>query len=201
MLDFQAVRDELQTLPELAAPLSRDDLGRASRAMTDAFLQRIEGCADGDVTFQPVDPEAHDAFAADPSEEALPWTLAHVIVHVTASAEEAAFLAAEMARGVAPHGRSRYEVPWQQITTLAGCRQRLQESRRMALASLGIWPDEPHLEVTAEGPRGGPPRNAVARFLAGLMHSDAHLDQVAEIVRQAHDRDAATPWRERRARR
>ena len=29
-----------------------------------------------------------------------------------------AFLAAEMARGVLLHGRSRYEIPWQEMTTL-----------------------------------------------------------------------------------
>jgi hypothetical protein len=45
-------------------------------------------------------------------ELALPWTLGHVIVHITASAEESAFLAAELARGVHRRtGRSRFEVP------------------------------------------------------------------------------------------
>lgn len=188
MLDFRPVRDGARSLPDLASALSKADLRRASRAMTDAFQQRIAACQDADVVFMPSDPQANDEFAADPAEAHLPWTLAHVLVHVAASAEEAAFIAAEMARGVPPHGRSRYEVPWEQVTTIDACRHRLDESLRIVLATLEVWPDPPHLEVTWAPAQGGPPRNAVARFLGGLMHADSHLDQVAEIVRQTHAR-------------
>ena len=54
----------------------------------------------------------------------------------------------------------------------------------MILATLGTWPDEPHLEV-AYTTSGGSARNAPARFLGGLMHADSHLGQVSEILRQA----------------
>jgi hypothetical protein len=184
MIDFSPVRQKLVTVPDLARSLDKADLAAATIAMTDALLERIEGCVDADVTFEPDDPEANDTFAADDSVVALPWTLGHVIVHATASAEEAAFLAAELARGVEIHGRSRYETPWPTVTTIAECRDRLRESRRMVLATLDVWPDEPHLEVTVDSPNG-PPRNAIARFLGGLSHSDSHLAQVAGIVEQA----------------
>ena len=52
---------------------------------------------------------------------------------------------ADLARGVAFHGRSRSEVPWETVTTIAQCRARLEESRRMRLASLDMWPDQPYL--------------------------------------------------------
>ena len=147
------------------------------------MLGRIDSISDADVTFVPVDPGANDEFAADAAEVTLAWTLGHVIVHLTASAEEAAFIAAELARGVVREGRSRYETPWPTVTTAAGARARLNESRRMMLATLAVWPDEPHLDVTIWGPSG--PRNAIARFLGGLSHAESHLDQISEIVRQA----------------
>ena len=99
------------------------------------------------------------------------WTLAHVIVHLTASAEEKAFLAAEMARGVRLHGRSRYEVPWQTVMTIAQCRQRLAECRRMCLASLDMWPDDPCL-LNKKMPWPGYPRvDARGYFILGLSHA------------------------------
>jgi hypothetical protein len=115
----------------------------------------------------------------------LAWTLGHVIVHTTASAEEAAFVAAEVARGVTWRGgRARYEVPWSHVTTIQQCRERLEESRRMRLASLELWPRPPHLENTYE-PRAGYLHNCVSRFVAGLVHDDSHLEQIGKIVAQA----------------
>ncbi len=183
MLDFQPVRDKQRTLAELAADLTPADLAQLTNEMIDVMLGLIAACEDEDVTFQPVDPKAFDPYA--PQEEGrLAWTLGHVLVHTTASAEEAAFLAAELARGVENHGRSRYETPWPTVTTLAQCRQRLEESRRMRLASLGLWPDEPHLETVYVSSRGAI-FNPIARFLSGLLHDDNHLEQIADIVRQA----------------
>jgi hypothetical protein len=117
----------------------------------------------------------------------MPWTLGHVIVHVTASAEESAALAAELARGVEYHGRSRSEVPWRTVTTIEECRARLEESRRMRLASLQMWPDKPHLENTYVTRAGRPPINAVNRFLRGLWHDEAHLGQIERLVRDARE--------------
>jgi hypothetical protein len=184
MIDFGSVRDGRLELSDLALGLSPAALAGASRAMTADLVGRLRAGADEDVTFVPDDPSAADPFAADAAEAELAWTLGHVIVHVTASAEEAAFLAAELARGVEHHGRSRYELPWPAIVTIEACRERLRESERMILATLGTWPDKPHLEVVYTNSRGST-RNAPARFLGGLMHADSHRAQVSEILQQA----------------
>lgn len=184
MIDFDSVRDGRLELSNLARGLPPVALAEASRAMTADFIERLRAGADWDVTFVPDDPAADDTFAVDPAETRLAWTLGHVIVHVSASTEEAAFLAAELARGVEPHGRSRYELPWPAVVTIEACRDRLRESERMILATLGTWPDEPHLEV-AYTTSGGLLRNAPARFLGGLLHADSHRAQVSEILRQA----------------
>lgn len=194
MIDFDSVRDGRLELSDLARGLTPVALAEASRAMTADFIERLRAGADWDVTFVPDDPAADDTFAVDPAETRLAWTLGHVIVHVSASAEEAAFLAAELARGVEPHGRSRYELPWPAVATIEACRDRLRESERMILATLGTWPDEPHLEVTYTT-SGGSSRNAPARFLGGLMHADSHRAQVSEILRQAPMREAARQHR------
>lgn len=184
-MDFQAVRDKQITLTELVAGLTRDDLRALTDEMIDTTLALIAECADADVTFEPIDPQAYDPYATTPEELHMAWNLGHVIVHNTASAEEAAALAAELARGVAYHGRSRYEVPWTEMRTIAACRQRLEESRRMRLASLGMWPDATHLDNQCQAWTNGPLVNAIGRFVAGLMHEESHLEQIREIVRQA----------------
>ncbi len=192
MIDFTSVRAGEQTIQELGASLTRSDLEAATRASTDDLLRRLRGITDADVTFIPVDKAANDEFASDAAEVNLAWTLGHVVVHLTASAEEAAFIATELARGIARPGRSRWETPWPSVTTAAEARARLEESRRMILALLAAWPDEPHLDITIEGATG--PRNAIARFLGGLSHTDSHLAQISEIVRQSHQaRKKPTP--------
>jgi hypothetical protein len=174
-----------------ANDLPVSDLARMTNEMVDHMLGLIEGCTDADVTREAVDPEANDPEAVTPEETNMPWTLGHVIVHVTASAEESAALAAELARGVAYHGRSRSEVPWRTVTTIEECRARLEESRRMRLASLQMRPDKPHLENTYVTRSGRPPINAVNRFLRGLWHDEAHLGQIERLVRDAREaRDA-----------
>jgi hypothetical protein len=185
MLNFEAVRKNQITYAELVAGLTRDDLSALTNEMVDTMLGLIADCVDADVTFVPMDPDADDPFAATEEEVHLAWNLGHVIVHTTASAEESAALAAELARGVENHGRSRYETPWQRVTTLAQCRQRLEESRRMRLASLAMWPDAPQLDNLYEPWTGAPQVDATGRFVLGLMHDDSHLDHMADIVRQA----------------
>jgi len=185
MLDFRAVRAGEITLAELITDLTRDDLRDLTNEMVDTMLDLIADCVDADVIFEPVDPEAHDPFAATPEEVNLAWNLGHVVVHTTASAEEAAAIAAELARGVEYHGRSRYEAPWEEMRTIGGCRQRLEESRRMRAASLEMWPEEAHLENEYEAWSDGPMVNAMGRFVLGLMHDESHLRQIEEIVRQA----------------
>lgn len=185
MLNFQAVRDEEITFAELVADLTLDDLRDLTNEMVDTMLSLIVDCVDADVILEPVDPQAYDPFAAIPEEVNLAWNLGHVVVHTTASAEESAAVAAELARGVEYHGRSRYEVLWQEMGTAAGCRQRLEESRRMRLASLEMWPAEPHLENSYEVWPDRPKVNAIGRFVLGLMHDESHLGQIEEIVKQA----------------
>jgi hypothetical protein len=149
------------------------------------MLALIGCCTDEDVTFVPEDPGAHDHYALVEDEVEMPWTLGHVIVHTTASAEESASLAAELARGVEFHGRSRYEVPWRTVHTIEQCRQRLEESRRIRLASLEMWPDSPHLENTYTPSKATGRIGPIERFLLGLVHDSNHLGQIEEIVRQA----------------
>jgi hypothetical protein len=185
MLDFTLVRNKTLTLNQLAANLTVDDLRRLTNEMIDAQLRLIAEAGDADVVFVPGDPAAKDEAAATPEEVHMPWTLGHVIVHTTASSEEAAFIAAELARGVSYHGRSRYEVHWTTVTAAAQCRARLEESRRIRLASLDLWPDPPHLDNTYQLEFMPEPRNAVSRFVAGLRHDDDHLAQISEILRQA----------------
>jgi hypothetical protein len=193
MLNFQAVRNKEISLVQFLADLTltRDDLRNLTNEMVDAMLALIATCDDADVTFEPDDPQKHDKYAAKPEEADLAWNLGHVIVHTTASSEESAALAAEMARGVAHHGRSRSEVPWKQIKTIAACRQRLEESRRIRLASLEMWPQAAHLEMEYEAWPNGPRINTLGRFVFGLMHDDDHLGQIREIVRQSHAAKAA----------
>lgn len=185
MLDFGAVREKQITFHELVAGLTVADLRTLTDEMVDTMLAKLAWIEDVDVVFVPEDPEAEDAYAGSSEEANLPWTLGHVVVHATASAEESAFLAAEMARGVEHHGRSRYEVPWQEVTTVAQCHRRLEESRRMRLASLELWPDAPHLENKYVPWKAMGEIDAVGRFVLGLRHDWDHLGQLDEIVRQA----------------
>lgn len=185
MLDFQSIREKKLTLAELAATLTVDDLRNLTIEMVDTTLGLIKDCVDTDATFPAVDPKANDTFATKEEEKNLSWNLGHVVVHMAASSEESAFLAAEMARGVDNHGRSRYETPWETVTTIQQCRDRLEESRRMRLATLEVWPDAPHLDIKYTPYPGASEMNAAMRFIGGLSHEDSHLGQVAEIVRQA----------------
>jgi hypothetical protein len=186
MLDFTPVRSRHMTMMALSQDVTVADLHVLTDEMVDALCARLADAADADVTFVPVDREAYDQVAATREEVSLPWTLGHVIVHTTASAEEAAFSACELARGVPFHGRSRCEVHWTTVHTVAQCRHRLDESRRMRHALLKAWPDPPHLDVFYPPSAHDPaPRNAIARFLGGLSHDDSHLGQFDDILRQA----------------
>lgn len=185
MLDFTPVRNKQTTMGRLAEGLTPDELRRLTDEMVDTMLGLIADCTDADVTFVPDDPDARDDAASAEGEVNIAWTLGHVIVHTTASAEEAAALAAELARGVKWHGRSRSEVPWQEVTTIRQCRERLEESRRMRLASLEMWPAHPYFDNFYQPQPDVEPINCLNRFIRGLSHDDSHLKHLAEIVRQA----------------
>lgn len=185
MLDFNPVRQERVTLQELASELSKKDLHELTQEMIAYQLNLIKDCTDDDVVFIPEDAEADDPFAERLEDVDLAWTLGHVIVHVTASSEEAAAIAAELARGVKYHGRSRHETPWQSIHTIKQCRERLAESQKIRLASLDMWPGNPHLDNEYKSRPGAPAMNATTRFIYGLMHDDDHLEQITNIILQA----------------
>ena len=185
MLDFAPVHNKEMSYAELAADLAVADLHDLTNEMIDRQLDLIADCTDADVVFEPVDPNAHDSYAADEADTEIAWNLGHLVVHVTASSEEAAVLAAEMARGVERDGRSRSEIPWETMKTIAQCRQRLEESRRMRLASLEMWPDEPYLDNTVIPWVAVGEVNAVGRFVLGLSHDQGHLAQFEDVIAQA----------------
>jgi len=182
MLDFTPVRSREATYAQIAAGLTKDDLRNLTNEMIDTMLGYIAESTDADVTLDQLDPEANDTFAADPSAVSVSWTLGHVIVHATASSEESAALAAELARGVEYHGRSRSEVAWETVTTIKQCRDRLEESRRMRLSSLDMWPDQPNLDNAYEPWPGAGMANATVRFIFGLSHDDSHLEQIKRLA-------------------
>jgi len=187
MLDFTPIREKKMTFKQLVSGLTIVDLRSLTNEMIDEQLRIISSCVDADVVFVPQDPEADDPYAESEEEVDLAWTLGHIIVHVTASSEESAFLAAELARGV-PHrkGRSRFEVDWNSVETMDQVRTRLEESRRMRLAALDIWPDSPHLENVYVSKYGGK-INPIVQFVFGLSHDDSHLDHLQDVVNQASE--------------
>ena len=172
-------------LPAEGSDVTTDDLRRLTNALINEVQRLLRRCVDADVVFVPIDPHAHDTAAASGDEAAMAWTLGHIIAHTTASSEESATLASELARGVPYHGRSRSEIPWQLITTVAQCHMRLEESRHMRLASLDMWPYSPHLDNVHVPWEGALPMGPIERFLSGLRHDADHLDQVRDVIRQA----------------
>jgi hypothetical protein len=185
LLDFGPLRRREVSLQELAEGLTRTDLARLTDEMCDVQLEVIAHARDRDVVFMPIDDEAEDRFAATAEEAEMAWTLSHVVVHATASSEESAALALDLARGVEVSWRSRFEVDWRSITTVAACRQRIRESRRMRQAMLSAWPREPHLENFYSPFKGYPALNALGRFIAGPSHDDRHIDQMRKILDQS----------------
>src|SRR5690348_2873248 len=99
MLDFTGVKNRSRSFADLAAGLTKADLYQLTDEMIDTMQTIIADAVDADVVFVPEDPEANDTFGK-PEEANLSWTLGHVIVHVTASSEEAAALALVLARGL-----------------------------------------------------------------------------------------------------
>ena len=185
MIDPKPIYRKEKTMDEVCGHLSLDELRDFANEVTDTLLALIADCSDADVVFVPDDPKAQDDAADSETEVNIAWTLGHLIVHVTASAEEAAFLAAELARGVQREGRSRYETHWESINTIAQCRTRLEESRRQILATLEVWPDQPHMENTIELSYLTGPINPASRFCGGLLHGVGHVAQIKDVIGQA----------------
>lgn len=188
MIDFSHIDGESIKLADVQGRYTREALIDATSEMIDTMLDMIKGIPDSYVTFLPEDPHAYDRGAATEEERYMPWTLAHVIAHATATGEETAALGADLARGIEVTWRSRYEVPWRSLTTTAQLVRRLEESRRIRFAYLTAWPDDPHMNVyfTKQEHRWGKV-NAIGYTLRGLQHDTEHLGQIAEIIRQARE--------------
>ncbi len=184
MLNFNLVREKKTTYRALAAPLTVKRLHALTDESINLILKIIKNARDRDVVFQPSDPQANDASASTSAETNIAWTLGHVIVHVTASAEEAAMLACELARGVVVEKRSRYETHWETVKTINQCRKRLEESRRIRHMLLSAWPDKPLPTTYTPGAWAGEV-DCKARFIMGLGHEESHYEQLREIMRQA----------------
>jgi hypothetical protein len=189
-IDFTAVVNREQKPIDLAAQHTLDDLRRATNESIDYLLEILQDLNDDDVTFDPDDPNADDPYAVA-GEESIGWSLAHLVAHVTATCEEWAAYSSLLARGIAypADPRLRFETPWREITTQAQCVQRLEESRRMRLAYLDTWPDEPNYDTYRElSPRfieRVGPMNAPASFLFGLSHEIGHYEQFEDVRKQA----------------
>jgi len=185
MLDFGPVKRREIRLAEYARQqnIGCTDLMQYTNGMIDTMSGLLERLEDADILFEPFDPDAEDPYAETPEEMHIGWTVGHIVAHVTASSEECCAQAAELARGVEVCGRSRYETPWEQIRTVGDTRKRLEESRRIRLAYLDAWPDDPNLDLTYTPYKG--PHNCVVRVLAGLFHEEGHFAQIREVIRQA----------------
>jgi hypothetical protein len=186
IVDFTPIKQPEATVADIQNDYNHQDLIDATNEMIDQTIALIKDLPDWAVTFEPEDPDANDPGAATEAEIHMPWTLGHVIVHTTASAEEGAAHGATLARGAAVRGRNRYETPWTEMQTIAQLIERLEESRRIRLAYLNAWPDAPHydnLYTRREDYFGA--LNCVGYTLVGLNHEMDHWDQIQDIVAQA----------------
>lgn len=175
---------------ELAKGVTRDELRDETHRLYDAVRDILEDCTDADITFEPYDPNAHDPHAATEEEKHIGWSLGHLVAHITASNEEGASFSSLLARGISLKARLRSEVPWEEIDTVEKALHRLEESRRMVLAYLDAWPDDPDLETLREFSSERVreffgPINAPAAYLTGLSHHNEHLAQIEDVYRQA----------------
>jgi len=166
------------TIEDYAEGITTADLPAITDAIYDLLTDVAGRASEADIAFSPA-----DEMATDGSETG--WRIAHVVCHVTAGIEESAALASTLARGVEVVGRSRFETPWASLRSPGQLRHRVAESRRMTMAFLQSWPDEPDL-VTTETPvpRFGP-LNAVHRHMLGMIHAESHRAQMTGILDQA----------------
>lgn len=191
MHDWTLVNTYQVPMSTFAASFTVDDLQAMTAQSIEQLTHLLQQCTDADVTYIPNDPLAFDAYAARfrPDEARVGWTIGHNVVHMTASADEYAWTAAELARGVPFHGRSRAEAPWQSITTQAQCLARVAESLRLRLASLDLWPDTPDFENGVTPWKESGWVNALGLFTWGIAHDASHLKQIADVLQQRSVRE------------
>jgi hypothetical protein len=195
-IDFTPLFNRSISALEFAEPFSLDDLRAATGTYLDTVLDLLKDFGDAQLTFGPDDPKAQDNFASTDEEVHMGWSLAHLVLHVTASLEEGAAISSLLARGIPIEGRFRYEPDWRTVTTRQQVLVRIEECRRMCLAYLDAWPDEPHLDVYRKFPDGSlfaaVRHNAPASFLFSMSHLVGHLDQFREVAAQVREAAAHT---------
>ena len=192
MVDFSPVKNKEKKYIDLWHDdnLTIQDLRDATTRSIAHILSLISSLDDAGIAHEPQDDNANDPYAVE-GEEHIGWTVGHLVAHVTASSEESAAFASMLARGVEGlEHRPRYETPWREVDTKAKAIQRLEESRRIRLAYLDTFPDEPHynnlrtgLSERAQNAWGD--LNAPAEFLRGLSHEVGHYSQIEDAVQQA----------------
>lgn len=180
MIDFSRITgpQSFPLLNEIAAEVDWRDLPALTNELYDALAAELTKVDYVALSFVPNDPKATAG-------DEVGYMIPQIIAHLTATQEEAAAHAAQLARGSVPEGRSRYETPSEGLQTVEQVRNRLQESRRICLAYLQAWPDQPHFEVTfVPFPIAGP-QTALVRYLTGMFHTNNHLEQLRDVVGQA----------------
>ncbi|CAN5453462.1 DinB family protein [soil metagenome] len=182
LIDFTLIDNNEIKMLEFSEKFAVADLEVATKESIEIIHDLIKDLNDEQVVFI-----AKDAAAGDEDG----WNIAHLVMHATATAEEAAAVSSVLARGILYpfEPRLRYETDWQTVTTAEQCLQRVKESARIRLGYLSAWPDTPQLNIYRGLPEPMIERfgqlNATASYLLGLWHEQRHFDQLREIVRQA----------------
>ncbi len=181
-IDYGTVFTGKQKIGGLAAAVTLDDLKAATEEAIDEMVGLIRDLNDAQIV----------AIATDPAAEGgVGWNVGHLLAHVTASSEENAAVSSILARGIEYpfEPRLRFETAWTELTTVALCLQRLEESRRMRRGYLSTWSDQPHLDTHRALPAGFAeqvgPLNAVGACLLGLVHEVGQFAQLRDIIAQA----------------
>jgi hypothetical protein len=183
LIDFQPLFKR-EILPiDFAMKYGPEDLRTAIHNYVNTTLEIISSVPDAQLFQIPEDPEADDPHAIE-AERHQGWSLAHLVLHVTASFEEGAAFSSLLARGIVIGGRLRYEQDWHLVNTSTEVVARLEECRRIGLAYLDSWPDQPHLETLRIMPEklNWMKVNGPTAFLNGLMHWHKHLEQFQKVA-------------------
>jgi hypothetical protein len=189
MIDFAAILSQPEHASEAAAHVTLDDLREAANSYLDTVRELVHDFDDAQLVFAPRDLNANDTYAKTEAEVYMGWSLAHLVLHVTASLEEGAAISSLLARGVPTEGRFRYEPDWRDVTTRDQVLRRIEECRRMCMAYLDTWPDEPHLDnyrkFAPTSRLANAKYNAIVSFLSSLSHLSGHLNQFKDVAEQA----------------
>lgn len=186
LIDFEPVIQRQRTLFDFANRFGPPELKDMIAGYVAFTRQVIEGVNDEQLLQIPEDLQADDPFAAAEEDRHIGWSLAHLVLHVTASAEEGAAFSSILARGITIGGRLRYEDDWRQVRSRAEVLERLEECQRMCLAYLETWPARPHLETLRilSGKLSGMKVNALTSYVWGLYHWHQHVEQFKKVAEQ-----------------